>query len=74
MIPGVWIVDGNSRTGNGQTDGNMNIPVNGLDVRGVDLSRAIVTPGTHSFQYRLLGATSNQLTLEFRAPMTIEPR
>jgi len=65
---GMWVIDGKEYPAidRPRWDGNMNVPVNEVDVRAVDLSPAISTPGTHSFSYRLLGATSNQLTLEFR--------
>jgi hypothetical protein len=68
MTRGMWIVDGKeySDIDRPMYDGNMNVPVNSLDVRIVDLSSAIRTPGTHSFSYRLLGATSNAVTQVFR--------
>jgi hypothetical protein len=68
MTPGVWIVDGREYPAidRPKYDGNMNVPVNGLDVRIVDLSPAIATPGAHTFSYRLLGATSNPVTQTFR--------
>jgi hypothetical protein len=65
--PGVWIVDGQeySSVDTVKWDGTMNVHPNEVDVRAVDLSnvRALSTPGTHSVQYRLLGATSNIVTV-----------
>ena len=68
MTSGVWVINGKEYPAidRPRWDGNMNIAVNNLDIRAVDLSPAISAPGTHSVHYRLLGATSNQLTLDFR--------
>src|SRR5262249_6087492 len=76
MAAGVWVIDGKEypQIDRPKYDGVMNVPVNGLDVRAVDLSPAISTPGRHTIFYKLLGATSNQLTLEFRSPTSSLPR
>ena len=65
---GVWIVDGKEypNIDPGTFDGNPILPVNEVDMRPVDLARTLSTPGTHLVQYRLLRATSNQLTLQVR--------
>lgn len=62
---GVWVINGREYPAIDRPmfDGNFNVAVNGVDVRVVDLSPAITVPGTHSAHYRLLGATSNQLTI-----------
>lgn len=70
---GVWVIDGKDYPDMDRPmfEGNMSVDVNGLDVRMVDLSRAISTPGRHSISYRLLGAASKELSLEFRSEHTI---
>jgi hypothetical protein len=65
---GVWIIDGKEYPNLEpvKLDGNMTLAVDGVDVRSVDLSRVLSTRGTHSVRYRLVGATSNHLTLQLR--------
>jgi hypothetical protein len=65
---GVWILDGKEypNIDPGTFDGNPILYVNGVDLRPVDLAKTLSIPGTHSVQYRLLGAASNQLTLQIR--------
>jgi hypothetical protein len=67
-IAGIWIVDGKEYTNVDRPlfDGVMTLRVNGVNVRPVNLSSLLSTPGTHSVQYRLLTATSNQLTVQVR--------
>jgi hypothetical protein len=62
---GTWIVDGREHLNVDRPlmDGVMTLRVNSVEFRPVNLS-SVLTPGTHVVQYRLLTATSNQLTVQ----------
>jgi hypothetical protein len=65
MTSGSWTVDGHEypNIDRPKFDGVMALDLNSVVARSVDLSGVRLTPGSHTVQFRLLGAMSNQLTL-----------
>jgi PBS lyase HEAT-like repeat len=67
-IAGMWIVDGNNHPNLDPIiiDGNIQLSVNDVALRTVDLSKAISASGPHSVKYTFGAAASNTLTVQVR--------